>query len=172
MRNYIIIFFCLLVFTSCHEKVEKKETIREFLSKNFRISQLDSSFVIDSVRSYINDTLESSIVSMVITKPNNILGADELKRLGYLEIQQYIDPLENITSVNTITLKIHLPFRKVNGIDSTFGIFGVPIEFKKRKNLLMNPVNIDKGPLRIAIYDTLENEYYYFKSAFFKRGIF
>lgn len=67
---------------------------------------------------------------------------------------------------------MYLPENNTNPEISTATYFKIPIEFKRRKSLLMKPIILHKRPITIVFYDTLENEFYHYKSSYFKRGIF
>lgn len=159
-------FITLILYLSCKSPQNEPELTQDFLRNKFDYL-LDTTQTVVHEKSYLNDTANMSIKSLVILTLKKKIPKHALKKTGFQEFQQNIDT----TKQNTI-IKLKYPGAEIgNGINGDV-ILPIPIDNRLSKNLLMKKIELNLNEKKVVFYDTLANNLYFYHYKFYKPSMF
>ena len=167
MRDFLTVFFILVICFSCRSPKKEPESIHHFLKNKFGYNMAPQDSV--TAESYLNDTSNTYIRSFIVINSQRKFPTNVLKNNGFQEFQQNIDTLErNGYSKLTLRYSANEISEKLSGDV----LFPVPIDSILIKNLLMNKVKLKVHEYKLIFYDTLSNKFYFYRHEFYKPSIF
>lgn len=167
MRDFLGVFFILILCFSCRSSKKEHESTQDFLKNKFGYI-MDWKDHVDP-KSYLNDTSNTYIRSFIVLNSEHKFPTDSLKKIGFLEFQQDIDTTKEYGN-SRIALKYSANEISKRLTGDVF--FPVPIDSSLSKNLLMKKVKLKVHEYKLIFYDTLSNKIYFYRYEFYKPSIF
>lgn len=169
MRDYLGVFFIIIICFSCRSSKNEPESTQDFLKNKFGYL-LDTALCSIDSKSYINDSLNMSIISLVILNSKKKISNSDLTKAGFQEFHENLDTSRENRHNNKI--KLRFPEQKTEKRLAATTILQMPIDTSLAKNFLMKKIKVHPGEDKLAFYDTVLNQLYFYRYNFYKPSVF